>query len=263
MYASSADNTAAKTAVPPLSPPVAVKTGSTGLVGDGGFFAALARGYFKDEGLDVELIPLRSSAESLPALAIGELDFASSAVDGALLLGDADPGALQRGEEMHADHGIGHLVFHEVGQPVAQDVTTAAGSDLHQHAAGMRLARHVAYLCIGERGVRGFDGERPAPSGKETAARPARGVSLPVPEQRAGQSIVRRSIQGGCATVGEVTLREMPMTDDQPHFAAGDVEAVVRAAFLDRGDHSSTVRTWTARRPPAPRWRSNSTVWPT
>jgi NitT/TauT family transport system substrate-binding protein len=83
--AASTDSATAKAAVPPLSPPVAVKTGSTGLVGDGGYFAALARGYFKDEGLDVELVPLRSSAESLPALAIGELDFASSSVDGALL----------------------------------------------------------------------------------------------------------------------------------------------------------------------------------
>src|SRR5579875_2092971 len=72
-------------AVPPLSPRVAVKAGSTGLVGDSGVFAALARGYFEEEGLDVELLPLRTSSEALPALAVGELDFASSAVDGALL----------------------------------------------------------------------------------------------------------------------------------------------------------------------------------
>jgi NitT/TauT family transport system substrate-binding protein len=83
--ASPAASTAAGPAVQPLSPPVAVKTGSTGLVGDGGFFAALARGYFTEEGLDVELIPLRNSSESLPSLAIGELHFASSAVDGGLL----------------------------------------------------------------------------------------------------------------------------------------------------------------------------------
>ncbi|HLH22250.1 MAG TPA: ABC transporter substrate-binding protein [Chloroflexota bacterium] len=83
--AAPAPATPAGSAVPPLSPPVAVKTGSTGLVGDSGFFAALARGYFQEEGLDVELVPLRSSTDALPALAVGELDFASSSVDGSLL----------------------------------------------------------------------------------------------------------------------------------------------------------------------------------
>ncbi len=83
--ATPAAGTAASPAVQPLNPPVAVKAGSTGLVGDAGFFAALARGYFQEEGLEVELVPLRSSSESLPSLAIGELHFASSAVDGALL----------------------------------------------------------------------------------------------------------------------------------------------------------------------------------
>src|SRR5438045_2203721 len=80
-----AANAPARSAVQPLSPPVAVKAGSTGLVGDSGVFAALARGYFQEEGLDVDLVPLRNSSESLPSLAIGELSFASSAVDGSLL----------------------------------------------------------------------------------------------------------------------------------------------------------------------------------
>src|SRR4051812_43510498 len=69
----------------PLSPPIAVKAGSTGLVGDSGVFAALARGYFQEEGLDVELVPLRNSSESLPLLVTGELNFSSSAVDAGLL----------------------------------------------------------------------------------------------------------------------------------------------------------------------------------
>ena len=43
-----------------------------------------------------------------------ELFDSCHAVHGALLLRDADAGALQRGEEVHAHHRVGHLVFEEI-----------------------------------------------------------------------------------------------------------------------------------------------------
>ncbi len=68
-------------AAPPLSPTVHVKVGSVRLVGEAGVFIALAKGYFAAEGLDVELVPMRTSNEMTPALATGELAFGQLAPD--------------------------------------------------------------------------------------------------------------------------------------------------------------------------------------
>jgi NitT/TauT family transport system substrate-binding protein len=67
--------------VQPLSPPVHVKVGSVRLVGEAGVFIALAKGYFAAEGLDVELVPIRTTNESTPGLATGELAFSQIAPD--------------------------------------------------------------------------------------------------------------------------------------------------------------------------------------
>src|SRR5205807_1478786 len=64
---------AAPAAVQPLSPPVSLRVGAIGLGGEVGMFLAQERGYFADEGLEVEFVPFRSAAEALPALASGEL----------------------------------------------------------------------------------------------------------------------------------------------------------------------------------------------
>jgi NitT/TauT family transport system substrate-binding protein len=68
-------------AAQPLSPPVKMRVGAIGLSGEIGMFLAQERGYFQDEGLDVEFVPFRSAAEALPALASGELDFSGGAPD--------------------------------------------------------------------------------------------------------------------------------------------------------------------------------------
>ncbi|HLH22295.1 MAG TPA: ABC transporter substrate-binding protein [Chloroflexota bacterium] len=72
---------AAATAVPPLSPPVKLSLGTIGLSGEIGMYLAQERGYFQDEGLDVEFVPFRSAAEALPALASGELALSAGAPD--------------------------------------------------------------------------------------------------------------------------------------------------------------------------------------
>ncbi|HLH21347.1 MAG TPA: ABC transporter substrate-binding protein [Chloroflexota bacterium] len=70
---------AAQAAPPPLSPPVAVKVGSQGTVAERGIFIALERGYFAEEGLDVDLIPART--DQIPLLVTGELDFSNGGSD--------------------------------------------------------------------------------------------------------------------------------------------------------------------------------------
>ncbi len=67
--------------VPPLSPPVALKIGGQGLIAELGIFDAIERGYFREEGLEVELVPFRATGEQTPPLATGELAYASFALD--------------------------------------------------------------------------------------------------------------------------------------------------------------------------------------
>jgi NitT/TauT family transport system substrate-binding protein len=70
--------------VQPLSPPLSLKVGSLGLVGEAGVFDALAKGYFREEGLEVELVPFRTTNEMTAPLATGELSFASGPPDPSL-----------------------------------------------------------------------------------------------------------------------------------------------------------------------------------
>ena len=82
---------AASTAPAPLSPPVQVKVGSSGTVAERGLFIALEKGYFGEEGLEVELVPSRSTTDQIPALITGDLQIAN---------GGAEPSvfnAVQRG----------------------------------------------------------------------------------------------------------------------------------------------------------------------
>ena len=58
--------------------------GVTGLSGEIGLYLADERGYFRDEGLDVELIPFRGATEALAPLATGEIQAASGGPDPSL-----------------------------------------------------------------------------------------------------------------------------------------------------------------------------------
>lgn len=74
--------TPAPGAPPPLSPPVAIKVGSQGTVAERGIFIALERGYFAEEGLAVDLIPVRT--DQIPLLVTGEIDFSNGGSDPSL-----------------------------------------------------------------------------------------------------------------------------------------------------------------------------------
>ena len=70
--------------IAPLSPRVALKVGAIGAVSDAGIFIAQEKGYFKDEGLDVEIVSFRAAPQILPAIATGEVQVSGSAVTPAL-----------------------------------------------------------------------------------------------------------------------------------------------------------------------------------
>ncbi|HZR99987.1 MAG TPA: ABC transporter substrate-binding protein [Chloroflexota bacterium] len=81
-------------APPPLNPPVSLKVGSLRLVGEAGLMAALGKGYFREEGLDVDLVPFRTTNEQTAPLATGELQLGSVGPDPSLF------NAMQRGIEL-------------------------------------------------------------------------------------------------------------------------------------------------------------------
>ncbi|MEA2945760.1 MAG: NitT/TauT family transport system substrate-binding protein [Alphaproteobacteria bacterium] len=68
----------------PLNPRIALKVGALGAVSDAGIFIALEKGFFRDEGLDVELVSFKAAPQILPAIATNEVQISGSAVSPAL-----------------------------------------------------------------------------------------------------------------------------------------------------------------------------------
>lgn len=57
-----------------------VRVGVINAISDGTFYIAYEKGFFKDEGLDVEFIPFKASAQMVAPLGAGQLDVAAGAV---------------------------------------------------------------------------------------------------------------------------------------------------------------------------------------
>jgi NitT/TauT family transport system substrate-binding protein len=63
-------------AVQPLRPPVTVKVGTLMTLSDAGIFIGMDRGYFAEEGLELDLTRVNGAAEAMPHLTTGQLDAA-------------------------------------------------------------------------------------------------------------------------------------------------------------------------------------------
>ncbi len=72
-------------AAPALSTPKKIKVGALRLTTHSGSFVALERGHFAELGLDVELVFFQSASSVACAVAKGTIDFAVSAITGAML----------------------------------------------------------------------------------------------------------------------------------------------------------------------------------
>src|SRR5713226_2508566 len=68
----------------PLDPRVALTVGAVGALSDAGIFIAMEKGFFRDEGLDVELVSFKAAPQILPAIATSEVQVSGSAVTPAL-----------------------------------------------------------------------------------------------------------------------------------------------------------------------------------
>jgi NitT/TauT family transport system substrate-binding protein len=56
-----------------------VRIGTIAAINDAGLYLAMERGYFQQEGLDVELVPFRASADMIPLMGNGQLEVGSGA----------------------------------------------------------------------------------------------------------------------------------------------------------------------------------------
>jgi NitT/TauT family transport system substrate-binding protein len=85
----------------PLSPRVALKTGAVGALSDAGIFIAAEKGFFRDEGLDVELISFKVGPQIIPSLATDQIQASGTSVSPSLF------NALRRGVDLRlvADKG--------------------------------------------------------------------------------------------------------------------------------------------------------------
>jgi ABC-type nitrate/sulfonate/bicarbonate transport system substrate-binding protein len=95
-----------------------VRFGSPQALSDAGVFIGRERGYFRDLGLDVELVPFQSGPNTIPALASGDLETAGGTISVALL------NALERGIQikMVADKGTSRPNFEFVQVPVRRSL---------------------------------------------------------------------------------------------------------------------------------------------
>jgi len=85
----------------PLDPRVALTMGAVGALSDAGIFIAMEKGFFRDEGLDVELVSFKAGPQIIPSLATGQTQVSGTTVSPSLF------NALSRGIAMKivADKG--------------------------------------------------------------------------------------------------------------------------------------------------------------
>ncbi len=72
-------------ATPPPAKPGTVRFGSPGSTSDAGLYIAMEKGYFKDAGLDVQLLPFQSGPMMVAPLASGDLEVGGGTISTGLL----------------------------------------------------------------------------------------------------------------------------------------------------------------------------------
>src|SRR6266702_338295 len=82
--ASAAEKPAPAASAKPLSPIVKAKIGVIGLAPEAGIYIASDKGYWKDEGLDVEIEQQRSTAQQIQLMATNQLQYGTGGPDPAL-----------------------------------------------------------------------------------------------------------------------------------------------------------------------------------
>jgi NitT/TauT family transport system substrate-binding protein len=131
--------TAAPMVSGPLSPPVKMKVAVIGIAPEAGIYVALERGYFEQEGIEVELIPVRSAAEQTALLATGELQVG---------VGGPDPSIFNAVQRDISVNIVGHNAMVTPGDAsaaliVRKDLVDSGRYQTLADLKGMKLAINV------------------------------------------------------------------------------------------------------------------------
>jgi len=103
---------AASVAAPPASQHEKVRVGELPILPSIGTFLALDRGYFAEQGLDVELVMFKTGSEMIPLLATGQLDVGGLGIDAGLY------NAVARGGRLWLVADKGHHPYRSSPSPV-------------------------------------------------------------------------------------------------------------------------------------------------
>ncbi|HLH25740.1 MAG TPA: ABC transporter substrate-binding protein [Chloroflexota bacterium] len=120
-----------------------VRLGVVGIVAGAGYYLAIEKGYFAEQGLDVEAIPFATTADETAPLAAGQLDVGAGATSAGLF------NAIARGVDIKLVADEGHT---EAGRPGSALVVRRAAADAGQlrdvaDLRGRRIA--IASTSIG------------------------------------------------------------------------------------------------------------------
>jgi NitT/TauT family transport system substrate-binding protein len=98
-----------------------VKIGALPTIGNAPIYIAQQKGYFKDEGLEAEIVPFSSGAESIPPLAAGQVDAAASITPNAGLVNAVARGLPVRivadDGTIHQNRNIANILIRKERQP--------------------------------------------------------------------------------------------------------------------------------------------------
>ena len=70
---------------PPLNPPVTVRVGVVGSTSDAGIYVGIEKGYYREQGIQIELSQFQAAQQMVPLLGTGQLDVGGGATSAGLI----------------------------------------------------------------------------------------------------------------------------------------------------------------------------------
>jgi NitT/TauT family transport system substrate-binding protein len=205
--AAAAATPSAPAAVQPLSPPVIVKLGLLTTLSDAAVYIAQSRGYFAEEGLEVEITRVNGAAEAMPHLMTGQLDAAG----------------------VTAAAGF----FNAINRGLPLRIAGDKGRQTAEHSGGA-LALRPDVADSGR--VRDWPDLRGL----------ALGINVPNTGTVTDIQLDRMLERGGL-TRDDVTIVELPYPDMNAAFASGAIDAGYQVEpYLTLGETMGVLRRWRA-----------------
>ncbi|HLH26589.1 MAG TPA: ABC transporter substrate-binding protein [Chloroflexota bacterium] len=204
---SAADNAAAAAAAAP-PPLVHLNVATQHLTSDVGMYVAQERGYFAEQGLDVEFADINTSQGSIPPLAAGQLDVG---------VGSMSPGLFNA-----IARGIDVKLVATKGAGPPDPSSPFAGSNALVVAAGV-AARGAIQDYADLRG--------------KSVSLPDRGSTM--------EMTLTRALERGGLTIDDVDLKLMPFADTLAALANGSVDAAVQLEpYIAQGQARGILVVW-------------------